>query len=59
MTNLVKLLKLHMETDDINERKLASQLGIAPRTLTKLLRTGDVDAKTFAGVMRWLAEEAK
>ncbi|WP_410613957.1 hypothetical protein [Amycolatopsis sp. lyj-109] len=59
MTNLVKLLKLHMETNDVNERKLASQLGVAPRILTKLLRSGDMDAKTFAGVVKWLAEDAK
>ncbi len=55
MTNLGKALAAYQQKFDVEGRALATRLGIAESTLTRIKQGRMPDAKAFARIVEWLA----
>lgn len=59
MTNLAKLLKLHMAANDIDTKTMAETIGVPAQTLSRFIAGKNVEAVSLMGIFNWLAQEAK
>lgn len=58
MSNLSNMLKLYIAVNDIEQKTLAVEIGVAQSTLTRFLQGKDVSMKSFGRLVAWLTREA-
>lgn len=59
MTNLARMLDIYLRVYNIDQGKLADELGMSASTVTRLKAGKMPDAAGFARLIMWLASEAK
>lgn len=59
MTHLAKMMKLYLTVNDIEQKRLAAQLGISESSFTRLLQGKGVEMQSFAAIIKWLTEEVR
>jgi len=58
MTNMARMFALYLNVYEIDQAKLAAQIGICPSTLTRIKSGKMPDAEGYARVMLWMSQPA-
>lgn len=55
MSHLSKMFKLYITVNEIEQKALCSKIGIGQSTMTRFLKGGDMEMRSFAKLINWLA----
>lgn len=57
MTNLAKLIRLHMAANNLDNKQMAEVLDISPITLSRFLGGKNVEVAPLMNLFNWLVKE--
>lgn len=59
MTNLAKLIRLHMAANGLDNKGMAEVLEISPITLSRFLAGKNTEVAPLMNMFNWLVQETK